>query len=677
MPNNNLSAFIAIWDEQFGAKIEDYYPKSIKLDFEQMTMQIFIAFQNFYYTEKEKDKKIKPSRSLVKLPFKSINRRSSIFLDSFEKSGEIGQTQPFIVVFLFPEYFSDEELEYFDNLIYKVGIEYIDLRYSPLKKHFNQINELFLLKEKAQDADIKIDENYSNNDALLDLKKGIIQFSKKVYEQAYFFLKKAHLKFKAENKIQLLLETSFFLGSILSQLKKIKIAREYFEQLEFLSNQLQHQKYYETAIFMEGFCSFKLENYEDALNQFKKLELIETQFINKFQFFYLYGRILRLMEQPAKAIDALLKAKDFSYQMDDSDDFKEKRARLLLELGHTSYNMAVEMIKLGKIDQDELNSYLHNTMDFYEESIKIWTELNNFKSLISTYQLIGNIYGLFNKFIESLVYYRKALKYTESTNDILSRMQIFNLIIQTLTRLEMHEIIIKEIDGMLSKIIAYAYIDLYTIAGFHRQLGVSLRKLGNKKEALSELLIAMNIYNKFDKPVEDILKVLQEIIEIYKESGEDKYIKYYENLFNIMEEKLKKMELGKLLTYGILGDVKEFWIIYNDGRGLFTFDPETSVDPDLFGSFMFALLNFSKDLTSKQLKSMSMGFDQFTFYKDKNKPFFIIGRSNIRSLSIKINLVLKNLSGEFWNFYEQDLADFSGEKKFSDFMEKLEKLKTI
>ena len=183
----------------------------------------------------------------------------------------------------------------------------------------------------------------------------------------------------------------------------------------------------------------------------------------------------------------------------------------------------------------------------------------------------------------------------------------------------------------------------------------------------------MNIYNKFDKPVEDTLKVLQEIIEIYKESGEDKYIKYYENLYNNIEEKLKQMELGKLLTYGILGDVREFWIIFNDGRGLFTFDPETSVDPDLFGSFMFALLNFSKDLTSEQLNSMSMGFDLFTFYKEENKPFFIIGRSSIRSSSIKINLVLKNLSEKFWNCYEQDLADFNGmTTKFSDFMKNLE-----
>ena len=80
MPKNKLSAFIALWDKDLGAKIIDVYPKSITLDLELITTQIFVAFQSFY-SEKE-DKKIK--RTFFKLPIKNINKKASIFLDSFK-----------------------------------------------------------------------------------------------------------------------------------------------------------------------------------------------------------------------------------------------------------------------------------------------------------------------------------------------------------------------------------------------------------------------------------------------------------------------------------------------------------------------------------------------------------------------------------------------------------------
>ena len=88
-----------------------------------------------------------------------------------------------------------------------------------------------------------------------------------------------------------------------------------------------------------------------------------------------------------------------------------------------------------------------------------------------------NILSQLNKLEQSVESYRKALKYAEITNDVLSRLQIFNLMVQALVKLELHVVIVKEIDEMISKMVSYAYIDLFTIAGFHRQLGHSLFKL--------------------------------------------------------------------------------------------------------------------------------------------------------------------------------------------------------
>ena len=325
MPPNDISAFIALWDKNVGAKVVDFIPKPIKYDFELITMQIFIAFQNFYSGKDDINKKI--SRTFFKLPLKNINRKASIFLDSIESPGNEDKTQPFVVAFLFPGYVSDADIKDFDNFILKIGSEYVSTQKSLLEKYFNKILELFLLKEKVEDAEISI-ENYTFETALLDFKTGMEQFTKKNFRQAYIFLKKAHMKFKAEHNVKLELETAFFLGSVLSQLNKIKAAQEYYETLEELSNQLQHQKYYETALFMGGFCAFKTGDYENALDKFKKLESEDIQFIDKFQFYFLYGRVFRLVGQIDNAVEVLERAEEMETLTKESEEAKEKHAKL-------------------------------------------------------------------------------------------------------------------------------------------------------------------------------------------------------------------------------------------------------------------------------------------------------------------------------------------------------------
>ncbi len=675
--SDNLSAFIAQWNKELGAKIIDFYPHTIKskLDLEQITMQIFVTFQNFYAEKEEENQKIK--RTLFKLPINSINRKATIFLDSIEDTeSKEDKNQPFIVVVLFPDYVSDKELEQYDKLIYNIGTEFINERKPLLRRHFGKIYDSFLLTEKVHDADISIDDNYTFNDALLDFKRGIELFSKKQYEKSFIMLKKADLKFEAEKKVNLLLETSFYLGSTLSQLKKYKAALDYYEKLESLSNQLKHQKYYETSIFMGGFCAFKNEDYDDAIEKFKKLELKskELQFINKFNFYFLYGRILRISDQNEKSIAILLKALEWSNQLKESSGIKEKRAKLLLELGHTHYNMAIETTKTGKINQKEIKSYLEKAINFYDDCVKLWEELDNYKELIIIYQLTGNIYEVLNKLEQSVESYRKALKYAEITNDVLSRLQIFNLMVQALVKLELHVVIVKEIDEMISKMVSHAYIDLFTIAGFHRQLGHSLFKLDKKKDALSEFLIALNIYNKFETPVRDSLTTLQEIINIYKSLEKEEYIQYYESQYNQLEEEIQELEVEKKKRFEILGEIREIWIINEDGITLLSYCPETKLNPSLFGGFLCALQMFSMELAKEYLNSMTIGLDQYTFYREVDKDVFILGRSSVKTSINLIEASLKSIYNEFFNQFGRFLGDrfdgFIG--RFSNFINWIE-----
>jgi len=668
---NQPCVFISKWSEEFGPKVVEFQPKSSEIDLETITMQIFIAYQNFYFDDKNKE----IERTLFKFPFKNLSRKSRIFLDSLDKSENTENPQAFIVGILFPDYFPDELIEKFDNIIVNIGEDYVNNQLILLSNYYDKIYDLFTLEQKVQDSEMVLEEEYTFPNALLDFKKGIEEFSKKNYHPAYFLLRKVYLKFKAENKIDLILETTFALSSALTQLQKYDVAKDYYNELEDLANQLQHNKYYETAVFMAGVCAYKSLDYIEAIKKFSILETKDLQHINQFNYNYLYGQILRLLEMNENAIIILQKAYTISEQMQKTDEIQEKQGKLLLELGHTNYNMAIAMMKSGKVDETELKSFLSTSINYYKSAIEVWSSLDRYSNLISTHHLIGNIYEYFERHETAIESYRKALEYAEISNDIINRLKSFKLIVQTLVKLELHQVLVKEIDEMLAKIVSYAFIDLYTISGFHRQLGESLYKLGKSKEALSELLIALNIYNKFEDPVQESLDTLQNIIDIYSEDKDEKYINYYQNQYDLIKTAIEDLATKKKKEFGLIGDVREVWIFMNMGTQIFSHAPESSVDPQLFGGFLSALTNFSKELTENYLNGMGIGNDRYTFFRDEDKPIFILARSNITTSMDFIEKILKKIYNEFWNQYSAFLVDFDDEiSRFSNFDDILEKM---
>jgi len=675
---NDLSAFIALWDKRIGAKIMDFYPKSSqpKFDLEFISSKIFFAFQNL-----NQDDATRIKRTFFKLPFKDINRKALILLDVLESNdNKEKDQQSFIVVLLVPVFISDEELDGFKNIISEIGNDYLTTESLIFDKRLEKIEEIFILDEQVRDSEISIDENYSLNEALLDFKNGIEQFSNKKYKQAYFFLKKAYLKFNADNKIKLVLEATFFLSSLLSQLNKYNVAQIYIENLENLSYQLKHQKYYETALFLGGFINYKNEDYENALKKFKKLESLNPKNINKFNFFFLYGRVLRLLKINLDAATFLQKALEESKHLEDSNELKEKKAQVLVELGHINYTSAINTIVSGKLNQSFYKSSLLKSIKYYEDAIKILHEIENYSGLITIYRLIGNIYELIDEYLLAIKNYRKALNFAEQINDIVSRLQIFSLIIQKLSVLGKYDIIIKETDQMLSKTIAYAYLDLFTISNFHRYLGEALFKLGRDKfdkDALSELLISINIYNKFDNPVLESLDTLQMIINIYERSNDaekSKYIDFYTNQYQHIETRIHTIKRTKTGAFNLLKEVKEFWIFTLDGKQLYSHAPETNYNPELFGGFLSALQNFSLELASKNLNSITIGLDQYVIFREQH-PFYVLGRSSYKTSLYNIEKILKIIHDEFWKNYHMFLEDPDGDiGKFSQFFENFKEL---
>ncbi|MFX1338755.1 MAG: tetratricopeptide repeat protein [Promethearchaeota archaeon] len=669
---NNLIAYLALWDKNFGSKILDFYPKTTqpKFDLEFITSKIFFAFQNLNEDETTSIKK-----SFFKLPFKEINKKALILLDVLESEDNNENNKPlYIVVLLFPDFISNEDLEGFKNIISEIANEYLTTENILFDKHLKKIEEKFLLEEQVRDSEVSLEENYSLNKALLDFKNGIELFSKKKYDQAYFLIKKAYLKFYDENQTKLILETTFYISSLLSQLNKFDVALIYIENLENLAYQLKHEKYYETALFLGGFVYYKKEDYENALKKFKKLESINPQSINKFNFFFFYGRILRILKINSDAVTYLQRALEESKYLKVSNELKNKMAQVLVELGHLNYTNALNILISGKSNHSLYKSTLLKSIEYYEDTISILHEIENYSGLISVYRLIGNIYELIEENSLSIKNYRKALNFAEQINDIANRLQIFNLIIQKLSILGKYDLIIKETDQMLSKIVTYAYLDLFTISNFHRYLGEALFKLGkNKSDALSELLISLNIYNTFDKPVSESLDILQMIIKIYEDSNnkeKKKYIQYYSDQYNQIKTKIHQLKAEEEKgVFILLKEVKEFWIFTSDGKQLYSYAPETNYNPELFGGFLSALQNFSLELASKNLKSITIGLDQYVIYRQKH-PFYVLGRSSHKTSLYNIEMILKIIYEEFWKNYQKVLEDHDVNiSYFSQFIE--------
>ncbi|MFX0070496.1 MAG: hypothetical protein ACFFAO_05330 [Candidatus Hermodarchaeota archaeon] len=678
MSNDNISAFIASWDKDVGIKIIDSFPKTLIVEYDRdfIALKIFTAFHNFYQNGEEINQ-IK--RTIFKLPMNNINRRALIFIDTIRIDNN--RTNPYIIVILFPDYLIDKELDEYKNLIYEIGIEYFEKKELIFQKNCRYILEQFKKKEKVKDAEISLEPTYNEENALLDFKEGLELFAKKQYEQAYYFLKKANLEFEQINNLDLRIKSSFYLSSTLLQLNKYDAAQNLLKILERISYESNSIEYYEKALYMEGICAYKNENYKKSLKYFKKLETTDLQYIDKYNFYYLYGRVLRLSNSYSNAILSFENALKISSQQTIQNKKEQSNARLLIELGHTKYSEAIKLATEEKLENSiSFKSYLRETIEYYRKSTKIMKKSDNFSGLIIVFQLIGNIQELLGNYIYSNDNYRKAMQYTEISNDVPNRLKIFNLIIQNLAKLNQYEKIVEEVDQMLAKIISYAFVDLFTIGKYHRQLGEAFFMLEKNKEALSEFLISLNVYNKLDVlPISEILVSLKFIIGIYKvfdDNETDKYVNYYTGQYNQFQERLKKNNLKKFDESEIFDVIKEFWLFTNDGNPLFSYNPETSVDPQLFGGFLLALQHFSIELASKKINSISIGLDQYVFYREF-PSFYILGRSKIQKSLNLIETILKKIYNLFWNTYNSKLDEYDGNNsRFSNFLEIIKKNKS-
>ena len=251
-----------------------------------------------------------------------------------------------------------------------------------LKDYYQEIQNIFNIRNSVKELDTELSKYYSYTAAMEDFQAGVKLFQTKNFSNAYEILRKVLLKFEQEENKHLMMEVLYIIASIFTQQKKFKGAKGYFKRLQKLATDLQHDKYRETSIFMGGFCAYKNENYAAAKKKFEKIDVSKSKFINKLQYFTIYGRLLANHDKYEEALQSLLKALEISSELEDRDIIKKQKSQILYDLGIINYKIAVNDLKNSGITQKEnYYTYLKEAINYFNRAADILIALKDFNML--------------------------------------------------------------------------------------------------------------------------------------------------------------------------------------------------------------------------------------------------------------------------------------------------------
>jgi len=649
-----IVSFIAIWDEELGPKIVELYPKTNIGDIEKLLRYIFQAYQSPDISYQ--------SRKLT-ISIRNIGRKARVLFDTIPNISVRGGFQPFIAVILVPDYFSDDDLNIYNEVLDKIAKNFSKNQKISLKKYYEDIKERYDFKQVIKESDIEISDFYSHDAAIEDLEKAKELVETKNFEQSSQRLKKALLKFEQEDHEHLIMEVFYETASNSVKQKKFDKAKQDFKRLEELAKKLDDEKYREISLFMQGFCAYKIEKYMDALENFEKLNIDDTQYINKIEYYYMYGQILSYFKRYNEALQQLLWALVLSTERKKNKAVTRQQSQILYELGLINYNIAFEKLKrLGLKNKKNYQTELNEAISFFERSADLLTELSEFSILSQVNQLIGNINEFLGEDEKAIEYYENALENAITLQDRTRELKLNKKIIQKQHKLGLYDTNIKKIKAILSNLDRYRFIDLYTIASYHRDLGNSYVAIGKIKKGLTELRKTYKIFRSFQTPVIEELELLNRIAKLYTRIENFERVAFYaEKIKEVSNKLLNLSRIEKTKEYNPMLDVKEVWIFMtSSGVRLYSYAPYTDVDHDLLGGFLTALRNFSSEFSERQLNSMVIGDDRYTIYQEEGYDFFILGRSSVKSSEETVKKILSILYTRFWKEFEAEIKNFQG-----------------
>ncbi len=298
------------------------------------------------------------------------------------------------------------------------------------------------------------------------------------------------------------------------------------------------------------------------------------------------------------------------------------------------------------------------------------------------YKLIGNIYDFLGDDLRFLEFYGKALEYATIRKNSGKEIKIIKRIIQKQTKMQMYQENIVRINRILLNITEYKFVDLFTIAKFHQQLGESLIATSNKEEGIGHLRQALDIYKNFKTPIFDELQLLNKLNELYTEMKDYEKVSLYSEEIKKVSDKLHNILITPPKAFQPMGAVKEIWIFsFSVGIEFCSYAPFSEIDHGILGGFLTSMQQFSLEMSQSLLKSMIIGGDRYSFYKEDGYDFFMLSRSAVKNSEEVVNKILSIIYTRFWKEFAEEVKIFQGNttpfRRFKTVIESLDLTLTI
>ncbi len=669
---------LAYWDADVGVVVQDFYPSTINSDIlYQKIKKIFSLFHSL-----QDPSKVILSRTKLTIPLTEEEELARVIFDGFQKPDTPDDSQEITLVatLLVPSTVLEEQLLQYDLVLGSViqsiqtakNINSTSLR--AFLPAFLQVQENIETTEEYQTT---IDEKYTLTEALQDFKQGIKYFQEKKWKAAYPLLRKALFRFQMEHQSALIIEILYLLPTVLVQLQKFAAALPYFEELEVTAKKVDHVQYYQSALFMQGYCHYKLKQFQNALQAFEKIDIQTMTQINKLQYYTFKGRTYGFLNQVTPALENLNNALTQFLSSSKSTSQDRQHAQLLYDLGMEYHKSVVNQLQISGYSNFKvlLQSSFHfqNAVDKFSAAIAVWEKLGDFNSAINTYQIMINLYGYLRNVPQQLHYIELALHKAEEMNNTLLRIRFLRQQVHLLSQLKEYAKIRDILHTALEEFLDHAYIDHLTYAEFHQKMGDANFALNDYENALLEYLAALNIYQRLPTPVNEHVFTIESIIRIYQIENNLEKTTYYQSKLELLQQKLQSEVRIKINPLGI---VNAFWIISTDGLEYFSYSPQMAVDPNLFAGFISALQSISQELSRTQMESFVIGEDRYVFYHESERQLYILGKAHIYQSEQVVLRILKYLYQSFYQQFAKAIDRFFGDvtpfKKFEKTLDSLD-----
>ena len=399
----------------------------------------------------------------------------------------------------------------------------------------------------------------------------------------------------------------------------------------------------------------------DALDTFNQISILQTQFVNKIQYYSLKGQIQAQLQMHHEAIDSLNHASLLLGQQILSDKQQKQHALILNDMALQYYKEVISLLKTQGFSQFSqgkvLQSQLNTAISLYLQAIAIWDPIGDYKNMIRGHQMIGNIYNFLQNSSKQLEHLLLALDQVDHINNYALKLNLSFQIVAIYESMNEHEAIIHFLQNLGAQLTNNAFVDLLSIAKIHFLIGKAFIAVDQKRNAAGEFLMAINNLKKLKNPVPEELEAFSLLIAIYTEEENVTKVAYYTDRLEKLQKKYREIQPTSISRLGVL---KDFWIFTNSGLELFSYAPEVKFDPTLLGGFLTAMQSFTMELSKTELQSLVIGGSIYSFYNEPENEFYLLGRTKPHIPPHTTETALQKLYQVFAREFAADLANFSG-----------------